>query len=209
MDKKPVVAQPADAGALVVAVDAAPVVPTDPPVEEVVARLHLALEHAKADELALLFDAKTFAFGVEAHEVAEGRDAVVAMLRHDLGEPPAKGFEISSRFAQNGHEGDFGWIAEELKVGAKTFVMTGVVGLKDGAWSIAALHWAVAMTNEQAYRTARDGTLEMPDAIPDAHDDGSLATAMRTGASHRSLRSWRRAAHAPMRSTSAVRRASA
>jgi hypothetical protein len=180
MDKKPVLA-PTDAGAPVAVIDAAPVVLSDPPVEEVVARLHLALEHAKPDELALLFDSSTFAFGVEAHEVAQGRDAVVAMLRHDLGEPPAKGFEISSRFAQNGHDGDVGWIAEELKVGAKTFVMTGVVGLKDGAWSIAALHWAVAMTNEQAYRTARDGTLETPDAIPDAHDNGSLATAMRTG----------------------------
>ncbi|MEO8841143.1 MAG: nuclear transport factor 2 family protein [Kofleriaceae bacterium] len=154
--------------------------PTDPPVEEVVARLHLALEHAKPDELALLFDSKVFAFGVESHEVVQGRDAVVAMLRHDLGDVPAKGFEVSARFAQNGHEGDSGWVAEELKVGAKTFVATAVVGLRDGAWSIAALHWAVAMSNEQAYRTARDATLETPDAIPDAHDDSPLAKAMRT-----------------------------
>ena len=158
----------------------APAAPTDPPVEEVVARLHLALEHAKPDELALLFDAKAFAFGIESHEVVEGRDAVVAMLRHDLGDVPAKGFEVSSRFAQNGHEGDTGWVAEELKVGSKTFVATAVVGLRDGAWSIAALHWAVAMSNEQAYKTARDGTLATPDAIPDAHDDSPLAKAMRT-----------------------------
>jgi len=181
MEKHPGSGVPIDAAIVVVTPPADAAAPTDPPVDEIVARLHLALEHAKPDELALLFDAKAFAFGVEGHEVAEGRDAVVAMLRHDLGDVPAKGFEVSSRFAQNGHEGDTGWLAEELKVGSKVFVATAVVDLRDGAWSIAALHWAVSMTNEQAYRTARDGTLEVPDAIPDAHDDSPLATAMRTG----------------------------
>lgn len=178
MDKHVDPPKPVDASiAVLPTLDAAP---TDPPVEEVIARLHLALEHAKPDELALLFDSNAFAFGVESHEVVEGRDAVVAMLRHDLGDVPAKGFEVTSRFAQNGHEGDTGWVAEELEVGSKTFVATAVVGLRDGAWSIAALHWAIAMSNEQAYRTGRDGTLETPDAIPDAHDDSALAKAMRT-----------------------------
>jgi hypothetical protein len=181
MGKPPGSAAPADAAIVVVTPPADAAVATDPPVDEIVARLHLAIEHAKPDELALLFDAKAFAFGVEAHEVAEGRDAVVAMLRHDLGDVPAKGFEVSSRFAQNGHEGDTGWLAEELKVGSKVFVATAIVDLRDGAWSIAALHWAVSMTNDQAYKSARDGTLEVPDAIPDAHDDSALATAMRTG----------------------------
>ena len=36
------------------------------------------------------------------------------------------------------------------------------------------------MSNDQAYKTARDGTLETPDAIPDAHDESALAKAMRT-----------------------------
>jgi len=36
------------------------------------------------------------------------------------------------------------------------------------------------MSNEQAYKTARDGTLETPDAIPESHDDSVLAKAMRT-----------------------------
>jgi hypothetical protein len=156
-------------------------VASDPPVEEVIARLHLALQGMKPDELGLLFEARSFAFGVEAHEVAEGRDAIVAMLRHDVGTPPAKGFEVSPRFAQNGHEGDAGWFAEELKVGSKIFVVTAVVGLRDGAWSIAALHWAQSMPNDQAYKLGRDGQLEVPDAIPDAHDDSALAQAMRTG----------------------------
>jgi hypothetical protein len=167
------IAVPADAA---VAIDAAP---TDPPVEEITARFHLALQSMKADELALLFDAKAFAFGVEAHDVAEGRDAVVAMLRHDLGTNPNP--EVSARFAQTGHEGDAGWFAEEIKIAAKTYVTTGVVGLRDGAWSIAALHWSVAMPNAEAYKAARDGTLDQPDAIPDAHDESELAKAMRTG----------------------------
>jgi len=157
-------------------VDAAP---TDPPVEEITARLHLALLGMKPDELGLLFDNKAFAFGVEAHDVAQGRDAIVAMLRHDLGEKPNT--EVGAKFAQTGHEGDAGWFAEEIKVGAKTYVATGVVALRDGAWSIAALHWSVAMPNTEAYKAARDGTLEQPDAIPDAHDDSDLAKAMRTG----------------------------
>ncbi|MEP6862471.1 MAG: nuclear transport factor 2 family protein [Deltaproteobacteria bacterium] len=162
-----------DAG---VAIDAAP---TDPPVEEITARFHLALQSLNADELALLFDAKAFAFGVEAHDVAEGRDAVVAMLRHDLGTTP--NHDVAARFAQTGHEGDAGWFAEEIKIGAKVFVATGVVGLREGAWSIAALDWSVAMANAEAYKAARDGTLERPDAIPDAHDESDLAKAMRTG----------------------------
>ncbi|HEY0251723.1 MAG TPA: nuclear transport factor 2 family protein, partial [Kofleriaceae bacterium] len=151
------------------------------PVEEVIARLGLALEHAKADELGLLFDSKAFGIGVEANELAEGRDAIVAMLRHDLGEPPAKGFDISVRFSKYGHEGDTGWIAEELKVGSKVFVMSAVVALTDGAWTIEAVHWAQTMPNEEAFRRARDNTLPIADAIPNSHGDDKLSEAMRQG----------------------------
>lgn len=167
------------AGIAEVTPDAA--IASDPPVEEVIARLHLALEHAKPDELGLLFDAKSFGFGVEANELAEGRDAIVAMLRHDLGEPPAKGFEVTSRFSHHGHEADTGWIGEELRVGSKTFVVTAVVALADGAWTIEAIHWAQAMPNDEAYRRARENDLPMPDAIPNAHDESRLAEAMRQG----------------------------
>ncbi|MFT3697637.1 MAG: nuclear transport factor 2 family protein [Kofleriaceae bacterium] len=191
-EKDPVLQIPNNTGSAVVAktpVDAAVIVavpvdaatPTDPPVEEVIARLHLALEHAKADELGLLFDSKSFGFGVEANEIAEGRDAIVAMLRHDLGDPPAKGFEVVSRFSQHGHEGDTGWIGEELKVGSKVFITTAVVALADGAWTIEAIHWAQAMPNDEAYRRARDGSLAVPDAIPNSHDESKLAEAMRQG----------------------------
>jgi SnoaL-like protein len=166
------------ADAAVPAVDAAP---EQAKIDELVVRMHGALAHATAADLALLFDAKAFAFGVDAHEVAEGRDAVVALLRADVGTPPTKGFDVSTRFAQVGHDGDVGWLAEELRVGPKTFVVTAVCGLHDNAWTIAALHWAVALPNETAYKLAREGNLPVPDAIPDAHDDSPLAQAMRTG----------------------------
>ncbi len=164
-----------------VMVDAMPAPPQDPPIEEILARLHLALVHAKPDELGLLFDEHVFAFGIEAHEVAEGRAAVIDLVQHDLGTPPAGGFEVSPRFTQSGHEAETGWIAEELKIGGKTYVTTAVVDLRDGAWSIAALQFAMTMTNAEAYKSARAGELAVPDAIPDSHDDSPLAKAMRTG----------------------------
>ena len=120
--------------------------------------------------------ANAFAFGADAHDVAEGRDAVLAQLREDLG----NGGTVLVKFAQVGHDGDVGWFAEELKIGGKTFVVSAVAGLRDNAWTIAALHLAVAMPNATAYQLARDGELSIPDAIPDAHDESPLASAMRT-----------------------------
>jgi len=160
----------------VVVIDAAP----EPPhVDELVSRFHAALAQAKPDDLALLFDAHAFAFGVEAHEVAEGRAEVVETLRHDIGPPPPGGFEVIARFTQLAHDADVAWIAEELKLGSQTFEVTAIAGLADNAWTIAALHVAVAMPNDTAYRLARDGQLETPDAIPSSHDESDLAKAMR------------------------------
>jgi hypothetical protein len=159
---------------------APPAVAAAPTPDDFMAAFHAALAHPKSDELGALLDAKVFAFGVESHSLAEGHDAVLAQLRADLGDPPAAGFEVTSRFHQIGHDGDLAWIAEELKVGPKTFVITAIAGLHGTSWTIAALHWAVAMPNETAYRLARDNTLAVPDAIPDAHDESPLAAAMRT-----------------------------
>ena len=155
--------------------------PQVPPIDDLVTRFHAALGKASDAELGLLFETTIFAFGVEAHEVAEGKAAVGAMLRHDLGPAPARGFDVSTRFSQVGHDGDVGWLGEEIRVGPKTFVVTAVAGLHDNAWTIHALHWALAMPNETAYKLAREGELAVPDAIPDSHDDSPLAQAMRTG----------------------------
>jgi hypothetical protein len=171
------IAAPGDAAATAATTDAAAVSPS---IDDFITTFHTALAHAKADELAALVDPKAFAFGVEGHELAEGRDAVVAMLRTDLGAAPAAGFEVMPRFHQAGHDADVAWFAEELRVGPKTYVMTAVAGLRANEWTISAMHWAIAMPNETAYRLAREGSLGVPDAIPDAHDDSPLATAMRT-----------------------------
>ena len=176
------VAATADAAVVVAlaATDAAIDAPPDPPhIEELVTQFHAALAKANPDELALMFDAHAFAFGVEANEVAEGRTAVVDTIRHDIGTPPAKGFDVVSRFTQVGHEGDVGWIADEVKLGGNTFEITGVAELADNAWTFVAMQLAVAMPNDTAYRLGRDGQLPVGDAIPDTHDDSELAKAMR------------------------------
>ena len=177
-----VAVRPSDAAVAVVppapvnVIDAAP----EPPhVDELVTRFHAALAEAKPDDLALLFDAHAFAFGVEAHEVAEGRAAVVETLRHDIGPPPPRGFDVIARFTQIAHDADLAWIAEELKLGGQTFEVTAVAGISDNAWTFVALQVAVAMPNDTAYRLARDGQLQTPDAIPDSHDESDLAKAMR------------------------------
>src|SRR6185437_10076058 len=68
--------------------------PEPPPIDGLVAQLHAALARAKPDELALMFDEHAFAFGIEANEVAEGRSAVIETIRHDIGTPPAHGFDV-------------------------------------------------------------------------------------------------------------------
>jgi len=162
-----VVAADVDAGAAVAAI---------PPVDDFVTRFHAALGKASAPELALLFDANAFAFGVEANDLAEGRDAVVAQLKADLGTPGA----VSVRFEHSGQEGDSAWIAEELRVGGKTIVLTGALALREGAWVLAALHWAEAMPNATAYKLAREGNLSTGDVIPNTNDASELAKAMQT-----------------------------
>lgn len=173
---KPVAADAAVAVAI--AIDAVPTAdapPIEPPLEGFLDSFHAALGAGDAAVLAPLFDDKAFAFGVEAHEVAEGRDAVAKQAIGDVGKAA-----VTAKFHQVGREGDIAWVAEELKVGSKTFVTTYVVGLGAAGWSIAAIHFAVAMPNDQAYRLARDGDLSIPDAIPDLHDESTLAVAMRT-----------------------------
>jgi hypothetical protein len=150
------------------------------PIDAFDTRFHAALATAAPADLALLFAPTSFGFGVEANDLAESRDAIVAQLRADLGEPPPKGFTVSTRFSRATSDADIGWLAEELTVGGKTFVVSAVVGLDEGVWTIHALHWAQAMPNATAYRLVREGEHAIPDAIPDAHDESALATAMRT-----------------------------
>lgn len=163
-------------GITVVEIDAGTAVPAIPPVEDFVTRFHDALGKATPADLAPLFDAKAFAFGVESNDLAEGRDAVVAQLKADLG----GGSGVGVKFTHQGQDGDSAWIAEELRIGGKTFVITAALALREGAWTIAALHWGEAMPNATAYRLAREGNLAVPDVIPNTNDGSELAKAMQT-----------------------------
>ncbi len=140
------------------------------------AGFHDALGHTAAAELVPFLDARAFGFGVEANEIAEGRDAVIAQIHHDIGGAAA----AEARFSQLAMAGDVGWVAEELKIGGKTFVVTLALARAGGVWSIAAIHFAAPMPNDTAYRLAHENTLGIPDAIPDTHDTSALAEAMRT-----------------------------
>jgi len=145
-----------------------------PTLDEFIARFHAAL--AKPADLPLLFQTNAFGFGVDSHSVAETRDDLLKQLHDDIGAPAP----VTVKFSHVASEGDVGWFAEELRVGGKTFVISAVAGISDGAWTIYALHWASAMPNAEAYRLARSGDLAIPDAIPDNHDTTQLAVAMKT-----------------------------
>jgi hypothetical protein len=150
--------------------------PAQPTVEEFITRFHAAIAAASAKDLAVLFESTAFAFGVQANDLAEGRDAVVAQLREDIG----RGGTVGVKFAHVGQQGSIAWVAEDLKVGDRSFVMTSVVGLRDGNRTNAARHRAEAMPNTTAYKLAREGELSVPDAIPNTNDTSPLANAMRT-----------------------------
>lgn len=153
------------------AIDAA--TPVEPSLEDFITLFHGALG---AGDAGSLLDPKVFGFGIEAHEVAEGRTDVAAMLAHDIGGKA----EVTAKLHQVGRDGDIAWVAEELHAGGTSFVVSYVAGLSNGAWMIAAIHFAVAMPNDTAYKLARDGDLAVPDAIPGQHDESALALAMKT-----------------------------
>jgi hypothetical protein len=187
MPNAPTVAPTVDAG-----IDA----PPPAAIADFIPRFHTALAAATPAALGPLFDAKAFAFGVESHDLAEGRDAIVAQLREDIGKLSGRALSISTKFSHIAAEGGVAWLAEELKVGAKTFFVTAVLGLRDNIWTIDAMHWAQAMPDETAFRLAREGELAIPDAIPDSHDDSPLAHAMRTAFASRPSFVEARSAHA-------------
>ena len=86
----------------------------------------------------------------------------------------AKG-EVTAKFHQIGRDGDVAWIAEELRVGGKTFVVDRGHRPHASAWTIPASTFRSRCRTTEAYRLARDGDLAIPDAIPDRHDESALA----------------------------------
>jgi len=134
-----------------------------------------AIAHADVPALAGLVTADVFGFGVDADEVAEGRDAVAAQLARDLGEPPAGGFTVESTALSIGEDRGHAWIAQELAIGAggrepRKLAITELAAVIDGRWRVVALHWATPVDDATALRLAVLKTLPAPGPIRDRHD---------------------------------------
>jgi hypothetical protein len=180
---------PAAPVALTVPVVAPPAADSDAPVADTVQRLigaqHAAIANADRVALAGYLSPRVFGFGVDAEEIADGRDAVAAQLVHDLGEPPAGGFTLQSRTLAIGELRNHAWISEELEVAAaghatRRFAITELAVALDGRWLVVALHWATPVDDATAERRAILGTLPVVIPIPDRHDGtGELDQAVR------------------------------
>src|SRR5262249_39439021 len=116
-------------------------------IEHLLAAQRAAIASADSNALARLISTRAFAFGVDADEVAEGRDAIAAQLARDLGESPTGNFIVESKALTIGQERGHAWIAEDLEVATpgrerRRLAITELAAAIDGQWLIVALHWA-------------------------------------------------------------------
>jgi SnoaL-like domain len=178
----PEVSAPGSSAPPVVAVDAgvardaraAEVRPADT-VQRLLVAQRAALAKADRKAIAALVAPSVFGFGLDADEVAEGRDAVTSQLIVDLGELPPRGFTITSTALAIGQERDHAWIAEELEVSAvgrpsRTLAISELAAMINGTWQVVAIHWATPVADAIAQRRAILKTLPMPRPITDRHD---------------------------------------
>ncbi|HEX4416881.1 MAG TPA: nuclear transport factor 2 family protein [Kofleriaceae bacterium] len=136
---------------------------------------HGAIAKVDAKALGALVTPTAFGFGIDAGELAEGRDAIAAQIVRDLGDPPAGGFTISAKPPVIGEERDHAWIVEELELGGagrepRHFAISSLAARVAGTWTIVALHWATPVSDATAERMAILKTLPAPHPIADHHD---------------------------------------
>ncbi|TMQ14699.1 MAG: hypothetical protein E6J91_14800 [Deltaproteobacteria bacterium] len=146
---------------------------------------HAAIARADAKAFAALLAASAFGFGVDAGEVADGRDAVAAQLARDLGAPPAAGFTIESKALAIGEDRGHAWIAEQLDVGGagrepRSFAISELAAKINGSWQVVALHWAIPVDDATAERLAILSRLPPLRAVADRQaGSGELDQAVR------------------------------
>lgn len=143
------------------------------PISALIEAQRAALAQGDLAALAGMLAPNAFGFGVDADEVGEGRAALEAQLRRDLGELVTGGATVKLRFSNAGEARDHAWIALELEIsargrGARRFAVTQLAAWIDGAWTIVAWHWAAPVSDRIAERVAVLGTKPSPRAIPDA-----------------------------------------
>ncbi len=130
-----------------------------------------AIEKVDFAAVAATLAPDAFGIGIDADEVAEGRDAVAAQLQRDLGESPTEGFTVESKFLTIGEADHHAWIAMELAVSVpgqdeRRFAITELAAVIDGKWTIVAWHWATPIADAVAERHAILGTLPAAKPVP-------------------------------------------
>jgi ketosteroid isomerase-like protein len=153
-------------------------------VQDLVLAQHAAIAAADRTALTALLSSTAFAFGIDAPELADGRDAVSAQIIHDLGEPPAGGFTVDSRAIAIGEDHGHAWIAEQLDIAApgrdpRSIAISELAAAIDGRWQIVALHWGAPVDDATAERLAILSRLPVPARIADRHDAADLDQAVR------------------------------
>jgi hypothetical protein len=160
-------------------------------VGELMLAQHAAIARADARAIAALLAASAFGFGVEADEVADGRDAVSAQLVRDLGAPPSAGFTVESRALAIGEDRGHAWIAEQLEIGGggrepRSFAVTELAASINGSWQVVALHWAIPVDDTTAEHLAILSRLPRPQPIADRQaGSGELDQAVRAAFANR------------------------
>ncbi|MBA3464795.1 MAG: nuclear transport factor 2 family protein [Deltaproteobacteria bacterium] len=140
------------------------------PIRTLITAQREAIAKGDAKAYAATLAPGAFAFGLEGDDVAEGRDAIEAMLAKHLADPPASGFPVSSKFLATGGTGNVAWTAEDIEVGVRRIAITQVAVFANGAWSVVALCWGMPVADGTAERMAILGTLPRAAAVPNKHD---------------------------------------
>lgn len=161
------------------------------PVSMLVQAQRVAIANADLKALGATLSPAAIGFGVDADELAEGRDALAAHLARDLGELPANGFTVDAKFSAIGERDNVAWIALELEVSApgvamRRFAITELAAVIDNRWQVVAWHWAIPVADATAEKLAILGTLPKPKPIPNiANAPKDIETAVKDAFSSR------------------------
>lgn len=141
--------------------------PARAPVATLIKAQLAALEKGDAAAVAAHLAPDAFGFGTHADAAVEGRAALEAQLRKDLGE--AGEGTATVRFQQIGEAGDHAWIALDLELeaggAARRFAVTQLAAWVGGKWLVVAWHWAIPVQDAVAERMMVLGTKPRPAAI--------------------------------------------
>jgi SnoaL-like protein len=143
-----------------------------------------ALAKGDPKQLIALLAPHAFAFGVDADEVMEGRDAIEAQLDHDLGDMTG-GAAVEAKYTHIGQLRDHAWIAQDLDIttrghGRRRFAVTQLAAQIDGNWTVVAWNWGIQVPDGAAENMLVLGTKPKLKPVVDAIDGPrDLDTAVR------------------------------